>query len=84
MSAAVKQVQRCATVAFRRAALGALGCFARGTRAGALTRVLAPRSSTAPLLAVGTMAGAVDLSFSTTACLEVCNRRRASGSPGTR
>jgi hypothetical protein len=30
------------------------------------------RSPTAPLLAVGTMAGAVDLSFSATACLEVC------------
>lgn len=32
---------------------------------------------TAPLLAVGTMAGAVDLSFSTTACLEVRPVRRS-------
>lgn len=40
----VKQVNRCATVAF---------------------------SPTAPYIATGTMAGAIDLSFSTTACLEV-------------
>lgn len=40
----VKQVNRCATVAF---------------------------SPTAPFIATGTMAGAIDLSFSTTACLEV-------------
>ncbi len=40
----VKQVNRCATVAF------------------------APN---APFIATGTMAGAIDLSFSTTACLEV-------------
>jgi hypothetical protein len=42
----VKQVNRCATVAF------------------------APN---APFIATGTMAGAIDLSFSTTACLEVRN-----------
>lgn len=42
----VKQVNRCATVAF------------------------APK---APFIATGTMAGAIDLSFSTTACLEVRN-----------
>ena len=40
----VKQVNRCATVAF---------------------------APTSPYIATGTMAGAIDLSFSTTACLEV-------------
>lgn len=42
----VKQVNRCATVAF---------------------------ATNAPFIATGTMAGAIDLSFSTTACLEVRN-----------
>jgi|TARA_B110000977_G_scaffold167399_1_gene215936 protein transport protein SEC31 len=46
----VKQVNRCATVAF------------------------APN---APFITTGTMAGAIDLSFSTTACLEVREFDRA-------
>ncbi len=41
------------------------------------------RSPTAPLLAVGTMAGAIDLSVSTTACLEAraCASRSHAASP---
>ena len=50
----VKQVNRCATVAF---------------------------SPTAPFIATGTMAGAIDLSFSTTACLEVRNPEFSQGHP---